>query len=238
MRLKCPAGSAGKRSDESWGLQEASSVQGTQAIASAVVSGGACSSDTSIQPLQVGSDWVCKMTGQAKSCQQCGGRIVRGVTHEHIAPCEVCGKRKIWCRCIGRKQRGEGVARAFTKEGEEVFLMSIMTICPIARAAAARPICAAFLRTRGCDAVDDEMLPVQCRPVGGGAVSHVCCERFVYTDEAREQAAWFRDTGRLWIANRLHDLTDNVNLMKAMLVGIVSPETGGVLEYLGLEEAI
>jgi hypothetical protein len=111
-----------------------------------------------------------------------------------------------------------------------------MTICPIARAAEARQISAEFLQTLGAEAVAEDMLPVQCRPIGGGPVSHVCCERFVYTDEARDQVAWIGASGFAWASGILYGLTDDVVLMKSMFVSIESNEGDSVLAYLGLEE--
>jgi len=106
--------------------------------------------------------------------------------------------------------------------------MSIATISPIAFAAEAREISAAFLNSRGVEELAANMLPINLRPIGGGEVSHVICERLVYTDEARDQVQWLSD--------RMYDLTDDVVMLKSKMVTIKSNDGAGVLDYLGLEE--
>lgn len=166
-----------------------------------------------------------------RQCQICDGRIESDVAHVHRDPCDHCGKPDIWCHCEANPH-----AKATTAEGEEVFLMSIATISPIAFAAEAREISAAFLNSRGLNELATNMLPIDLRPMGGGEVSHVFCERLVYTDEARDQVAWIGASGFTWASGILYGLTDDVVLMKSMFVSIESNEGNGVLDYLGLEE--
>ena len=166
-----------------------------------------------------------------RQCQICDGRIESDVAHVHRDPCDHCGKPDIWCHCEANPH-----AKATTAEGEEVFLMSIATISPIAFAAEAREISAAFLNSRGVEELAANMLPINLRPIGGGEVSHVICERLVYTNEARDQVQWFGDSGFAWVSGVLHTLTDDPVVLKSKLVAIKSNDGAGVLEYLGLEE--
>jgi hypothetical protein len=166
-----------------------------------------------------------------KQCQICDGRIESGVAHVHRDPCDHCGKPDIWCHCEAKPH-----GKATTAEGEEVFLMSIATISPIAFASEAREISAAFLNSRGLNELAANMLPIALRPMGGGEVSHVICERLVYTDEARDQLQWLGTSGFSWASGVLHQLTDDPVVLKSMLVTIKSNDGAGVLECLGLEE--
>ena len=170
-----------------------------------------------------------------RQCQNCGKNIKRNVQHVCEGFCTVCNKHEIWCQCIDKKDRFNSVSRAYTREGEEVFLMTITTICPIIYAEDARQIALEFIVSLGMTGEAINEIPMEVRPIGSEIATHIACERLAYTDEMRLQVDWIRNSGKTWVADRGFTLQDDHSLLLSTFCTIETADGQSAITELGLE---
>lgn len=127
-------------------------------------------------------------------------------------------------------------SKVYDDLGNQVQLITINTICPIAYSALAKQIAVNFMNSNG--ASDDQlldMLPDNLGATGTGIPTHIFCSRQGYSHELLKQLDYLNSQNLLWICADNHNLQDYSATHLKTFFCTIACDTQSLLDYLNLE---
>lgn len=127
-------------------------------------------------------------------------------------------------------------ARAFDKDGNEVFLTEINSLCPIKYINEAKQIAYDyFIELEKSSVQLEQMFTKFVRPVGSQEATHCWCPRVGYTHQLIMQVQRMKEQKLDWVGTRAYTIKDNKEELLNKFVCITST-VEEILKELNLEE--
>lgn len=122
------------------------------------------------------------------------------------------------------------------RNGQEVFPVTINTICPIAHADQARELCVAHMEQmeEAKGVTLQNVLGINLGPIGVDEVTHIFCSRPGYTYQVDLALESFSKESLPWGGSRAYSFLSDPSEIKNLFC-IVLGDTEKLLKWLGLE---